>query len=155
MIVNKAVKSPVVLQIYGLVLFWYPFIKSVIQGDQKVSVHLMITIQKVTSNIQVSPASLQGQGDTTLTLTPSIIPNSNYVIIVSDWNCLEYFLCFLYCNHQVHRDFLSPCIIFNVICNYRSLLWSCLFSWGSQEFAFSMQLLNWLYTTTTRSQLTS
>jgi hypothetical protein len=30
-----------------------------IQGDQKVSVHLMITIQKVTSNVQSAPASLQ------------------------------------------------------------------------------------------------
>ena len=30
-----------------------------IQSDQKVSVHLMITIQKVTSNVQVCPASLQ------------------------------------------------------------------------------------------------
>jgi hypothetical protein len=26
-----------------------------------------------------------------LTLTPSVIPNSNYVIMVSDWNCLKYF----------------------------------------------------------------
>jgi hypothetical protein len=51
-----------------------------IQGDQKVYVHPMITTQKVTSNDQVSPASLQG--DTSLTLTPSVIPNSNYVIMV-------------------------------------------------------------------------
>jgi hypothetical protein len=48
----------------------------------------------------------QGQGDTRLTLTPSVIPNSNYVITVSGWNCLEYFCVFLYCNDQVHRDFL-------------------------------------------------
>jgi hypothetical protein len=47
-----------------------------IQGDQKVSVHLMITIQKVTT--------LQTFIDTRLTLTPSVIPNSNYVIMVSD-----------------------------------------------------------------------
>ena len=34
--------------------------KTFIQGDQKVSVHLMITIQKVTSNVQsVPPPSLQ------------------------------------------------------------------------------------------------
>jgi hypothetical protein len=49
-------------------------------------------------------ADRQGQGDTSLTLTPSVIPNSNNVIMASDWNCLKYF-CFLYCNHQVHRDF--------------------------------------------------
>jgi len=29
--------------------------KILIQGDQKVSVHLMITIQKVTSNVQSVP----------------------------------------------------------------------------------------------------
>jgi hypothetical protein len=42
----------------------------------------------------LSPASLQGQGDTRLTLTPSVIPASNYVIMVSDWNCLKYFCMF-------------------------------------------------------------
>jgi hypothetical protein len=51
-------------------------------------------------------ADNQGQGDTRLTLTPSVIPNSNYVIMVTDWNCLKYFCVFLYCNRQVHRDFL-------------------------------------------------
>jgi hypothetical protein len=55
-----------------------------IQGDQKISVHLMITIQKVTSNVQGVPADCQGHGDTRLTLTPSFISNSNYVIMVSD-----------------------------------------------------------------------
>jgi hypothetical protein len=29
-------------------------------------------------------ADRQGQGDTRFTLTPSVIPNSNYVIMVSD-----------------------------------------------------------------------
>jgi hypothetical protein len=37
-------------------------------------------------------ADRQGQVDTRLTVTPSVIPNSNYVIMVSDWNCLKYFL---------------------------------------------------------------
>jgi hypothetical protein len=50
-------------------------------------------------------ADRQGQGDSRLTLTPSVIPNSNYVIIVSDLNCLKYFGVFLYCNRQVHRKF--------------------------------------------------
>jgi hypothetical protein len=54
-----------------------------IQGDQKVSVHLMITIQKVTSNVQSVPR-LQTFIDTRLTLTSSVIPNSSYVIVVSD-----------------------------------------------------------------------
>jgi hypothetical protein len=51
-------------------------------------------------------ADRQGQGDTRLTLTPSVIPNSNYVIMVSDWNCLKYFCVFVYCNRQVPRDLL-------------------------------------------------
>jgi hypothetical protein len=41
-------------------------------------------------------ADRQGQGDTELTPTPSVIPNSHYVIMVSDWNCLKYFCVFLY-----------------------------------------------------------
>jgi hypothetical protein len=36
----------------------------------------------------------QGQVDTRITLTPSVITNSNYIIIVSDWNCLKYFCVF-------------------------------------------------------------
>jgi hypothetical protein len=48
-------------------------------------------------------ADRQGQGDTRLTLMPSIIPNYNYVIMVIE-TVLKYF--FLYCIHQVHRDFL-------------------------------------------------
>jgi hypothetical protein len=62
---------------------------------------------------KVSPASLQDQGDTRLTLTLSVIPNSNYVTMVSDRNFLKYFCEFLYYNHQVHRDFLI--ILYNVI----------------------------------------
>jgi hypothetical protein len=88
----------------------YPlsFVYRYIQGDQKVSVHLMITIQKVTSNVQSVPRRhlFTRDGDTRLTLTPSVIPNSNYIIMVSDWNCLKYLCVFLYCNNQVHRDFL-------------------------------------------------
>jgi hypothetical protein len=59
---------------------------------------------------KVSPASLhtadlQGQEDIRLTLTPSVIPNSNYVIMVSDGNCLKYFCVFLYFNHHVYKNF--------------------------------------------------
>jgi hypothetical protein len=77
-------------------LVW--IINFIIQGDQKVSVHLTITIQKVTSNVQ----SVPHQSPDIYWQTPSVFPNSNYVIVVSDWNCLKYFLSvFLYCNHQV------------------------------------------------------
>jgi hypothetical protein len=74
-------------------LVLHSFVLLYIQGDQKVSVHLMITIQKVTIlyiygklqvMFKVSPTSLHPFIDTRLTLTPSVIPNSNYVITVSD-----------------------------------------------------------------------
>jgi hypothetical protein len=78
----------------------------------------MITIQKVVSNVQsvsrqshylaqsdCSSTDRQGQGDTRLTLTPSVIPNSNYVIMVSDRKCLKHFSVIFYSNHQAHRDF--------------------------------------------------
>jgi hypothetical protein len=51
------------------------------QGDQKVSVRLMITVQKFTSNVRSVPRE---SPDTRLTLTPSVTPNSNCVIVVSD-----------------------------------------------------------------------
>jgi hypothetical protein len=54
------------------------------QGDKKLSVHLMITIQKVTSNVQSVPRQSPDIIFTRLTLTPSVIPNSNYLIMVSD-----------------------------------------------------------------------
>jgi hypothetical protein len=101
-------------------------------------VHLT-AIQKVTSNVQCPPphysaqsdclaADRQGQGDTRLTLTPSVIPHSNYVIMVSDWNCLKYDCVFLYCNHRVHRDVL--------ICIYCLLLSA---GWKCEHKAFSLK----------------
>jgi hypothetical protein len=61
----------------------------------------------------MSPASLQTFIDTRLTLTPPVNPNSNYVIMLSDWNCLKYFCVFLGWNPQVHRDFLIT--LYNVM----------------------------------------
>jgi hypothetical protein len=69
---------------------------------------------------KVSPADRQGQGDTRLTLPPSVIPNSNYVIMVSYLNCLKYFFVFLYCNHQVNRLFDHPAYTATL---YTVLLW--------------------------------
>jgi hypothetical protein len=60
------------------------FIMLITQDEQNVSVHLMITIQKGTNNVQSFPASPQTFIDTRLTLTPSVILNSNYVIMISD-----------------------------------------------------------------------
>jgi hypothetical protein len=61
-------------------------------------------------------ADHQGQGDTRLTLMPSIIPNSNYVIMVSDWNCLKYF-CLFFCTVLIRctETFWSPFIIIIII----------------------------------------
>jgi hypothetical protein len=42
--------------------------------------------------------------NTRLTLTPSVIPNSNYVIVVSDWNCLKYFCLFLFISFRIWRN---------------------------------------------------
>jgi hypothetical protein len=83
----------------------------VLQGDQKSLCNLWLQYRKLQAMFKVSPASLQTFIDTRLTLTPSVIPNSNYVIMVSNWNCLKYFYVFLYCNHQVHRDFITLYII--------------------------------------------
>jgi len=66
----------------------------------------MITIQKVTSNIQ---SVLRQSPDIYWHAELySVIPNSNYVIMVGEWNCLKYciFACLMYCNRQAHRDFL-------------------------------------------------
>jgi hypothetical protein len=51
--------------------------------DQKVSVHMMITIYKVKSNVQSVPRQ-SPDIQTRLTLTLSVTPNCNYVITVSD-----------------------------------------------------------------------
>jgi hypothetical protein len=44
---------------------------------------------------KLSPASLQTFIDTRLTLTPSVIHNSNYVIMVSDLKCWKYLCVFV------------------------------------------------------------
>jgi hypothetical protein len=53
-----------------------------IQGDQKLSVHLNITIHNYLTQYDCLAADRQGQGDIRFTLMPSVIPNSNYVIMV-------------------------------------------------------------------------
>jgi hypothetical protein len=53
------------------------------------------------------PASLQTFIDTRLTLTPSLIPNSNYIIMVSDWNCLQYFCAQRLFDHPVISSIVS------------------------------------------------
>jgi hypothetical protein len=59
---------------------------------------------------KVSPASPQTFVNTRHTLTPSVIPNSNYVIMVSDWNCLKYFCVFFVLWSSGAQTFWSLCI---------------------------------------------
>jgi hypothetical protein len=55
---------------------------------------------------KVSSTYLQTFIDTPNCVLEDRVQYTNYVIMVSDWNCLIYFCVFLYCNHQVHRDLL-------------------------------------------------
>ena len=83
-----------------------------IQGDQKVSVHPMITIQKITSNFpSVPPARLQTFIDMpNCVLKDRVqycmihIPN---VFCDGHLQIISFVAIVLYCNSQVHRDFLS------------------------------------------------
>jgi hypothetical protein len=83
-----------------------------LQGDQKVSVHLMITIQKVTSNVQSVPRHLQTFIDTpNCVLEDRVQYRTVYIPNVNSDGHLQFIsyvgnACFLNCNHQVHRDFL-------------------------------------------------
>jgi hypothetical protein len=81
-----------------------------IQDDQKVSVHLIITVRKLQLIFKVTPASYQSFIDTILTLTPSVNHNSNYVIMVNDWHCLKYFACFCTYIIRCTQTFWSPCV---------------------------------------------
>jgi hypothetical protein len=56
----------------------------------------------------VSPASLQTFIDTRLTLTPSVLPNSNYVIVVSDWSYLKHSACFCIVIIRWTETFVHP-----------------------------------------------
>jgi hypothetical protein len=57
-------------------------VKYKIQGDLKVLVHNTYFFPHYLDQSGCLAADRQGQGDTRLTLTPSVIPNSNYVIMV-------------------------------------------------------------------------
>jgi hypothetical protein len=82
----------------------------------------MIFLPQYLAQSDCLAADRQGQEDTRLTLTPSVTPNYNYVIMVSDWNCLKDFWVFLYCNYQVHRDFLITLFIYLFIYIFMSVI---------------------------------
>jgi hypothetical protein len=83
---------------------------------------------------EMSPSSLQIFIDTTLTLTSSVIPNSNYVIMVNDWNCLKYFSCFCTVIIRCTETFWSPCI-YTLI---RNQLFALLFRYSLSTHAISL-----------------
>jgi hypothetical protein len=61
--------------------------------------------RKLQVMFKMSLAILQTFIDTRLTLTPSVMPNSNYVSTLSDWDW-NIFAYFLYSSNHVNRDFL-------------------------------------------------
>ena len=100
------------LRFFFFINIWWNI--GLIQSDQKVSVHLMITIHKVTSIVQsvhrLSPDNYW-HGRTAFGVS-IMFPNSNYPITVSDWNCLKYciFTCFYTVIVRCTKTFWSPCI---------------------------------------------
>jgi hypothetical protein len=113
--------------------FWYVLLYRVIKMSPFT---WQLQYRKLQAMFKVSPASLQAcfetlncvLEDTRLTLIPSVVPNSNYVIMVSDWNSLKYFCVFLYCNHQVHRDFLITLYLHVNIVSVLQIF-SCFLNW--------------------------
>jgi hypothetical protein len=71
----------------------------------------MVTIKVGTRNVQSVPRQ-SPDIDRHATLTPSLIPNSNYVIMVRDWKCLKYFWVFfvLWLSGSA-ETFWSPCVL--------------------------------------------
>jgi hypothetical protein len=65
---------------------------------------LWLQYRKLQVMFKVSPADCWSHGVTRLALTASVIRNPNYVIMVTE-TVENIFVCYLYCNHQVHRDF--------------------------------------------------
>jgi hypothetical protein len=66
--------------------------------------------RKLQVMFKVPPTNLQTIIDTRLTLTPSVIHNSNYVFMVNDWNCLKHLCMFWTVIIRCTETFLSPCI---------------------------------------------
>jgi hypothetical protein len=89
---NHKCLLPVPIMSQLLILSFHPRL-----GLPQRPLSLITTTQKVTSNVQTFPLHSQDiYWHTDLctrrfTPTPSIIHNSNFVIMVSDWNYLKYF----------------------------------------------------------------
>jgi hypothetical protein len=88
--------------------------------------------RKLKVMFKVSPASLQTFIDTKFTLTPSVIPNSNYFINVSDWNCLKYFCDFFTVIIRCTQAFWSPGTFYSLHIRTSFVIYSVkiIFKWG-------------------------
>jgi hypothetical protein len=99
--------------------FLCPFqIRSFIQGDQNVSVHVMITVQKIRKHILNSFCHLPWFEDGHHRIHSQCGPcytkhglREQFGLSINVWrlagDSLNITGNFLYCNHQVHRDFLN------------------------------------------------
>jgi hypothetical protein len=99
-------------------------LESVIQSDQKVSVQLMITIHKVTSNVQSVPRQSPDIYWLSELLSKTVFSIARFTFRMCSvmaifrssimWGLFEYaeFLFVFYCNHQVYRDFLINIYIY-------------------------------------------
>jgi hypothetical protein len=98
-----------------------------IQGDQKVSVHLMITKQKVTSNVQSVPRqspNIYWHAELCSRI-PCSVQRGPYSECILRWPSSTHRLCgdciVLYCNRRVHRDFLITRYIYSLIHSFSTL----------------------------------
>jgi hypothetical protein len=103
--------------LYIYIQYIYRMIKSICAPDDYST---RLSCLTTCLNVTAWQPTARARGETRLILTPPVIHNSNYVIMVSDWNSLKYFCVFLYCNHVVHRLFNHP-------------VYSVCLSWASME----------------------
>jgi hypothetical protein len=85
-------------------------IRIYVQGDQKVSVHLTITVQKTRKNTVFRTVSSQNTFGMWTVLYWTRSSRTQFGVSINVWrlagDTLNITCNFLYCNHQVHREFL-------------------------------------------------
>jgi hypothetical protein len=86
-------------------------------------------------------ADRQGQEDTRLTLTPSVVPNSNYIIMESNWKCLKY-MCVYFCTVIIRctRHFDHP--VYDCV-SIRGIRWNKFLAVGDKEIITKLKQLKY------------